>query len=148
MFRTAWYQNDCPQSAATDDMVLFNPMSAVTHRDGPTSWPPFDRFDYFRYPLHAGSYSTYHTQLQDLRGVLVCYTHNVDETGTGSNCSAAKWAEFLSLVDAGMAAGWLECVTFEQLMASSGVTVRPGLTGAWQVEWPEIDGTTTVKRFP
>ena len=29
-------------------MVLFNPMHSTTHKSSDTSWPPFDRFDYFR----------------------------------------------------------------------------------------------------
>ena len=149
MFRAAWYQNISPQSAASNGMVLLNPMFDASYQATPTSWPPIDRFAFYRHPLHdqaAGANAAMFAQLQERREVLFVYTHNV--SSNASDISPADWAEFLSLVDAGIAAGWLECVTVEQLMAASGVSIRQGMTGAWRVEWPEIDGTTTTKTFP
>ena len=120
LWRTAWLQNRCPYAPATNDMVKLNPMwdPANTPPRGADLWPLTRPYNYRREPIHNRSAE----ELRDLfvdaeqtRGVLVAYTHIVGEGR--NNISGDMWAEFLRLVDQGVAEGWLECVTFEMLSA-------------------------------
>ena len=119
-WRTAWMQNRSPFSPATNDMVELNPMwdPACEPPSGPTLWPFTQPYNYRREALHhlsSRDLKELFEEAQQTHGVLVCYTHNVDDGIT--HISPELWTEFLELVDEGIAAGWLEAVTFETLTA-------------------------------
>lgn len=117
-WRSAWMQNRSPFSPATDDMVLMNPMwnPEDVPRSGPTMWPVQQPFNYHRQALHALSKRSMRElfdSAQRTHGVLICYTHNVQDGK--SHISPELWDEFLRLIDGGLNQGWLEGVTFEML---------------------------------
>jgi len=145
LWRAAWMQNDADQSAATDDLVLFNPHNGADNVERVHNWPPSQRYNLVRIALHGVSEANmdaWFTQLQTNHGFFVCYTHKVSDSGA-SNITPTEWAYFLSKLDEGLDGGWLEGVTMESLLAASGVKVQQGVTGGLVIDYPEPDGTTT-----
>ncbi len=57
---------------------------------------------------------------------MVGYTHMVNVAGA-TDMTPELWNHFLNLIDNGIAEGWLEGVTFETLIARSGVKFKRGL---------------------
>lgn len=69
------------------------------------------------------------------------------DSGGGTNITQENWDYFLAKVDAARSAGWLECVTFEQLFAASGGRVV--LSGGDAIyEYFDDTGVRTQKRLP
>jgi hypothetical protein len=144
IWRSAWMQNSAPQAPTTNPMVLVNSMyGAEGNTERIDTFPFVRRHDLTRHALHSASLGTidaWFAELQERHGCLVIYTHIVSDDGV-SNTDASVWAYFLDKIDAGIAAGWLEGVTLESLMASTGLAIRQGFDGTIVAEWPDIDGT-------
>ena len=66
---------------------------------------------------------------------------------TGNDSTQAEWDYFVSKVSDGVSAGWLEGVTFEDLLARGGLRFRRGL-GDVAVELPGVDGSVSSVRLP
>jgi hypothetical protein len=141
IWRAAWLQNNSPNSPATEPYVLANAMFGAT-TERVHAWPFHDRFNVARWQLHGkteAELDALFTELQTNRGVVVAYTHRVSE-GVPTDITPAMWSYLLSKIDAGVAAGWLEGVTLELLLARSGVQIKRGLSGSQVVEWPSVVG--------
>ena len=150
IWRSAWFQNAATNSSATDSLVLANPMGGGDSVERVNTFPFEDTFNVVRVALHGKSdaeVDTLFAELEANHGVLVCYTHRVSESGV-TNITPAAWAYFLSKIDEGIAGGWLEGVTFEELFRRMGGTLRTGLHGGITAEWPDFDGTLVSKQLP
>lgn len=143
MWRAAWTQNNAPQHAAAQPYVLaYATPSSVA---GLSTWPPTDRWNISRWSVHGRTTTdtdTIFTNLKSTRQVLVCYTHGIHADGN-TDATPAEWSYFIGKVKAGLAEGWLEGVTFEDLHARSGGTFRAGY-GRAQAEY--LDETGSVVR--
>lgn len=150
IWRSAWLRNAATHSAATNPLVLVNAMYGNDNTERIQAWPFIDRYNVPRYQLHERTDAVMDgifDELKITRGVLVGYTHRVNNAG-GPDITEAQWAHLLSKIDAGVAEGWLECVTLEMLLARSGVQITQGMGGATFVEWPNADGTTERMALP
>ncbi len=143
MWRAAWMQNLATNSPATDSLVLANPMYSggyeLVHM-----WPFSNPSHVARTQLHGrttAEIDAMFTSMELTRGVFVCYTHDVSATPTSIDMSVTEWDYFLSKIDAGITAGWLEGSTFELLMERSGLVPQKGLDGTWTVNYPDRTGT-------
>lgn len=120
IWRAAWVQNSATNAAATRDLVLGEATS--TNGSGFAIWPPRDRWDINRWGAHGRTNTEVDTQFatwQLTNSLLLVYTHGID-AGGGNNITPAEWDYFMTKVEAGIAAGWLEGVTFEDLWLRSG----------------------------
>lgn len=148
VWRSAWVQNNAPEHAAAQPLVL-----AYATPSGAASvsvWPPTDRWNISRVSLHGSSDAAlagYFTTLQRARQLLVIYTHGIHTDG-GGDSTPAQWANFLTHLDAGLAGGWLEGVTFEQLLARSGFNFRQGFDGVYQSDSVDASLDRVAKRLP
>lgn len=143
MWRAAWLQNSATNSPATDPLVLANPMYSGGY-EYVHMWPFSNPSHVQRTVLHgktSGEIDAIFTAAERCRGVIVCYTHDVRSDPTGIDMSITEWDYFISKIDEGIAAGWLEGTTFELLMAQSGLVPQKGLDGTWTVNYPDRTGT-------
>lgn len=150
IWRSAWLQNSAPQAEATNDMVLVNPMFGTEGQERVQSWPFHDRYGVSRIAIQGKTEAGIDAIFDELKanhGVAVLYTHRVRD-GFVADITPAMWTYFLAKYDQGVAEGWLEAVTLEMLLESSGVKIRQGMGGAWAAEWPNVDGTVTLKQLP
>lgn len=150
IWRSAWLQNSAPQAESTNDMVLVNPMFGTEGQERIQSWPFHDRYGVARIAIQGKTEAQIDSIFDELKanhGVAVLYTHRVRD-GFVADITPAMWTYFLAKYDAGVAEGWLEAVTLEMLLESSGVRIRQGMGGAWAAEWPNVDGTVTLKQLP
>ena len=119
LWRAAWVQNQAPGAWAAQD--LFVASATPNDRYHPTCWPPLDRYDIPRVGIH-GTGNNGHPALLALdvlegtHGVGVFYTHAVTPDGSSNHASKAQWDAFRDAVDAGVAEGWLEVVSFGDLL--------------------------------
>lgn len=148
-WRPAWTQNLATNHAALQPhFIAYATPTAGTATIG--CFPPIDRWNIPRYTLHGrteATLTTLFTDLQTTRQSLFCYTHGIDAAG-GSNITPTVWAHFLSLVQAGIAAGWLEGVTMSTLFARAGGRFRRGVAGEHLAEFYNDAGVLTTQRLP
>lgn len=143
IWRSAWLQNDCPQASAAEPLVLASPMSGSSNVETLNTWPFYDRYNVVRIVLHGknqGQIDQLFTDMKNTHGVCVIYTHRVGSTST-SDIVPEMWAYFLNKLDAAIAEGWLEGVTLESLLESSGIGLQQGMGGALSMTWPSGNGT-------
>lgn len=129
-WRPAWVQNSAANASAAFPYMVASATPSANASVG--CWPPVNRYNIPRITLHGAAGSgnvnqtavdAMFTTLQTTRGFAAPYTHGVADNVL-DYMSVADWQHFLSKVDAGIAAGWLECVTFNQLFARSGGKFR------------------------
>lgn len=143
MWRAAWMQNSATNSPATDPLVLANPMYSGGY-EYVHMWPFSNPSHVQRTVLHGKTSSEIDdifTAAERCRGVIVCYTHDVRSDPSAIDMSITEWDYFISKIDEGIAAGWLEGTTFELLMAQSGLVPQVGIDGTWTVNYPDRTGT-------
>lgn len=139
--RSAWLGNLAPQHTATQDMFFAyaNPTGGA---GAPCSFPFTNRWSLRRYAIHTSDplvLPGIFEQMEATHSLMVMYTHDFNDAG-GNNITTERWAQFLSLVDAGLVGGWLEFVTFNQLLERSGATTKPH-DGDWVRELYEEYGS-------
>lgn len=147
LWRAAWVQNSATNASAAQPYLLAyaTPSSTASLE----CWPFTNRWNVPRLSLHGRSAATvdgWFDQLQQTHSLLVVYTHGIDAAG-GNNTTPAEWAYFLGKVDAAIAAGWLEGVTFEDLLVRSGARIRSAF-GGLAVEYMDETGAVVQKRLP
>ncbi len=135
MWRAAWTQNTAPNASAINDMVV----AQATGNNGSSLaiWPPRDRWNIPRWSAHGrttGDIDARFDLLQKTNSLLVAYTHGIDEGG-GTNITPALFDYFMGKVEAALAAGWLQPVTFEQMWLQSGF------------QWGDLGGGTTAQVY-
>ena len=126
-FRGAFTQNLAPHALETKNMFLALPM----YGGGAgliESYPFINPYGLKRYIIHA--YNDDHTILEQIfedlksfRGTAFMYTHKIN-TGLDVDCTTETWNKWLSLVENGVNDGWLDAVTFEDLIQSSNVNIN------------------------
>lgn len=127
MWRSAWVQNTAENASAANSLLVAGATS--TNSNGYETWPPRNRYGIVRYALHGrtnAEYDTMFATLEETHQVLFGYTHGISGTEP-FQMTPEQWGYFLAKVDQGKSEGWLECVTFETLMARSGARWRQGL---------------------
>lgn len=123
--RGAWTQNLAPNHAAAQPYwgAYATPANNSANLE---TWPPKDKFNIGRYTLHGrtnAQLDTMFDQMQKTNQILFAYTHGIDDTLSGA-ISHATWDYFIAKCTAAINAGWLEGVTFSQLLARSGGIIR------------------------
>ena len=149
LWRAAWLQNTAPQHAAAQSLLVAysTPSGSASSLD---CWPPQFRYDVSRVAIHdlaTAAVDAHFAALKLTHGMGVFYTHGVDDEGGAFDMTLTEWAYFLGKLDEGLAEGWLEGVTFEQLAARSGWATRQGF-GDTILEFPDVDGTIVTRRLP
>jgi hypothetical protein len=147
LWRSAWVQNTASNAAAAKS--LFLAYATPSNLSGITCFPFTDRWNIPRASVHASTQDTidlYFNRLKQTHQLLVIYTHGINETGD-PDTTPSQWQYFLSKIDQGIAEGWLEGVTFEQLIAANGVKFRRGM-GDWITELYNKDGSSGNVRLP
>lgn len=133
MWRAAWVQNTAPNSSAINDLVV----SQATGSNGSSLgiWPPRDRWNIPRWAIHGRTTGDFDARIdlwQKTNSLMVVYTHGIDEAG-GNDITPDLFDYFMTKVEAGLAAGWVAPVTFEQLWLESGF------------QWGDLSGGSTVQ---
>jgi len=150
MWRAAWVQNTAAQHAAVNDYVLGQAMwDQATHSVKLDTWPPRDMQNIARWEFYGKSDATIDNQfalLVQTHGLMVVYNHGLG-TGYVGDATAAEFDRFMDNVEAGIAAGWLEATTFEQLFAESGGRFVSA-AGASYATFPDKTGVTVTKYLP
>ena len=123
-WRAAWTQNDAPHHAAARPyyVAYASPNSGASL----TAWPFPDPWNVPRVNLQGSNSSRideFFQTLQRTNGLMVCYTHGIHEDG-GSDMTPAQWAYLMQKIDAAKSEGWLEGVTFSQLLERSSGLMR------------------------
>lgn len=147
LWRAAWVQNSAPNASAAQGLLVA--YATPSSNAALETWPPRNRWNINRQPLHGLTTAGLDTMFANLaltNGLLVCYMHGVDDSG-GNYMTNALWTYFLTKVDAALAAGTLEGVTFSQLWAESGGKTR-GTFGDTVVEYWDETGTRVQTRLP
>lgn len=131
VFRSAFTQNLAPEHAAIRNLVLAYRRVSNGTTNTLTCYPFPNRYDIDMIRLHQ-----FNSNLQGLtdlfasmkkyRTLMVGYTHMVNVAGN-TDMTPELWNHFLDQIDIGIAEGWLEGVTFETLIARSGVKFKRGL---------------------
>lgn len=119
-WRAAWTQNSAPAHAAAQPYYVA--YATPTSNASLESWPFTDPWNVHRWSVHGRTEAVMDamfTTLERTHGLLVCYTHGVHVDG-GSDVTPAMWAYFIAKIDEGLTGGWLEGVTFSQLLEQSG----------------------------
>lgn len=146
-WRAAYVQNRAPNASAAESLIL----ASATPNDhyGVTVWPFQRRYDVPRIALHsltqAGIDSMF-TTLRDTHQLALVYMHAIDARGN-ENVTMENWNYFARELSGAMAAGWLEAVTLDNLMARSGWRFRRGF-GTTVIEYPDLDGTPVEEVLP
>lgn len=127
IWRAAWTQNSAVNAHAA--RPFFAAYATAANLAGYNTWPPVNPWAISRYALHGRSQADIDTRfarLQETRALDVQYTHGIHPNGTtgGADMTPAQWDYWTAKVEAGVADGWLELVTFTQLLERSGGIVR------------------------
>ena len=121
IWRASWVQNLAPNPGAIKGLVLGQAHSSLPSvRLGP--WPPRDIHNIPRYTHISATNADLDDgfwRLKMTNSLMVCYGHGVG-TGDPFDTTQATFDYFMDKVRAGIAEGWLEPVTFEQLWYESG----------------------------
>lgn len=123
-WRAAWTQNNAPNHAAAQAYYAAYATPSGTASD--ETWPFINPWNVSRVNLHGlttTSMDGFFATLQKTNCLMVCYTHGIHADG-GSDMTPTLWAHFMAKIDEGIAGGWLEGVTFSQLLANSGGVLR------------------------
>lgn len=118
-YRAAWVQNSAPNAAAVQNSMQWYATTSSTTGIICYPFPAPYKWDVFRTSVHGrtnANFDSYFGTLERTHGVMVFYVHGINNAG-GTNATEAEWDYFLAKIDAGINAGWLEVVTFAQLMA-------------------------------
>lgn len=135
MWRAAWTQNSAANASAINDMVVAQATGSVG--TGLAIWPPRDRWNIPRWSVHGrttGDIDTRFDLWQKTNSLMVVYTHGIDENGA-FDITPTLFDYFMTKVEAGIAAGWLQPVTFEQMWLQSGF------------QWGDVAGGTTSQVY-
>lgn len=139
IWRSAWFGNSAQNHSAARPLLLAYATPSGTSTV--SCWPPVDRYNLPRVALHGlpqALVDDYFSKLEITHGILICYTHGIDEGG-GIHMTPTEWSYFLSKLDQGMNAGWLEGVTFTQLVARSGLKFLQTF-GVWDTDYHSDQG--------
>lgn len=122
--RPAWVQNVAPGAPGAAPYLA----TAGTYGDSyqATTWPPLERLSIPRVAIYQPIFDAQFDVMRDIRGVGLFYTHGVVPTSAEAGVNHATQAQFdyaLSRFTAGMAEGWLEAVTVQQLVARERLTM-------------------------
>ena len=123
-WRAAWVQNSAPNHAAAQP--YFAAYATPNGGSSTQSWPLVNKWNIARWTIHGKSNAAIDAlfvTLQATNEIVFPYTHGVDDVLSGA-VTNATWDYFVSKCSAAVAAGWLEGVTFTQLLARSGNIVR------------------------
>lgn len=145
-FRDAWFQNAGNMSAnqtGLDDIFL-GLATWNANLNGMNCWPPINRRNIGRYPVHNNNDAatdTIFTTLFNTRQVAFHYTHYITHNAASTtNMVMARWTYYLSKLDTAISEGWLEVVTPEILFRRAGLRlVSDHNRNFW--EWRNIDGS-------
>ena len=122
-WRAAWTQNSAPNAAAAKP--YFAAYATARSSASMEAWPMLDPYNVSRYMLHGRSESEIDgmfATLQKTNSLWVVYTHGVSDLAGA--ISQTDWDYFISKLTTAINAGWLEGVTFSQLLSRSGGVVR------------------------
>jgi hypothetical protein len=115
LWRAAYVQNLATNAAACNNLLLCQ--ATATASTSQDAWPPIDANNIGRMSVHGRTPAVMDTQfsnLQKTHGMQLFYYHNVD-SGGGTNATPEEDAYFKAKIEAGIAEGWLEVVTFKML---------------------------------
>ncbi len=174
MWRAAWVQNSGNAAAIREYVIgqAFSTPSApvvwpqASHLE---AWPPHNMHSIYRWNVSGADYAIgsggqvgggsagyvddVFAALQATHGLIVPYVHGIEgapgSTGAavgvpGNDITLEKWDYFMDKVEAGIAAGWLEPTTFEELFFESGGTFSQ-IGGGTLARWIDPDGTARTK---
>ncbi|RYI32027.1 hypothetical protein EVU96_00005 [Bacillus infantis] len=125
LWRSAWVQNTAQNAQAAKSLMLA--YATPKNSSGLTCFPPQDRWDIARTSVHGSTQETidlHFANLKKTHQLLVIYTHGINDAG-GNDATNAQWDYFISKIDQGINEGWLEGVTFPQLLMANGVKLKP-----------------------
>lgn len=146
-WRAAFVQNSAAQRAAVYDYLLAAAAGGADNL-GPTMWPPNNWYHIRRWSLDnyktLGNIADLFTQAQATHLTYNVFVHGYDSTTPGWDVDSTRWALFRDSLDAAVAAGWAEVVTFEQLFLESGGTFSTS-GGATVAEYTDATGARVVK---
>lgn len=145
-FRSAWFQNAGNMTSTQTGMddLFYGLATWNANLNGMNSWPPINRRNIGRYPIHNNTdeaTNTVFSTLKNTHQVAIHYTHYItNNTGSTTNMVKARWDHYLTKLDEGLSEGWLEVVTPEILFRrAGGRLVADNSRFFW--EWRETDGT-------
>jgi len=152
IWRAAWLQNLAPQAPTCQNLFWGFAMYDATGGGILNVYPFIKPYGINRIALHAynatpSNMDALFTMLEMYHGLMVCYTHNVSADGSATDLKAATWTHFLDKCTTGINAGWLEGITFEDLVARSGITSRQTY-GDWVTEYMTEIGARASRRLP
>lgn len=117
IWRAAWTQNTAPYASS-----CFGMLDGAAASDGTSAalyaFPFENVYSIPRYSLHgrsADALDDVFDKMQKTHCTLVCYTHDVSETGD-YNMRPDMFAHFLEKIQTGVSEGWLAPTTFSRLM--------------------------------
>jgi hypothetical protein len=148
--KAAWSQNQATNASAAHPYMLGSRNSSNNSGSPVTCWPPEDMYGIPCQALDSPvTWSTVEANLQATNGVCVAYVHRIDDTiGNAGSCTTrAQWGAFLDFIQAGLSGGWLQPVTFLDLLAQDGLKFRR-TEGDWTTEYFDATGTVQRKRLP
>lgn len=148
LWRAAFFGNSAAQHAAIRGLVTAYACPAGASLIA--TWPFIDRWNVPRIGIHGWSNAVVDgmwSELAATNGLMVCYAHRVN-AGGGADATPAEWAYFLTKLDAMIAAGTIEGVTYEQLFARAGGRFRQGMAGGRTAEYYDESGTLIRKPLP
>lgn len=142
LWRAAYVQNLATNAASCSPFLMAQATSTATTTSD--AWPPINAANIPRMSVHGRSTATMDTQfdtLQKTHGLYLFYYHNVDDSG-GTNATTAEDTYLKAKIQAAIAAGWLEVVTFRTLFERSGGKID-NLSGRLIAKWATITGSET-----
>ena len=153
LIKAAITQNSAAHPEGAAGLHLGSRSYSNANGTGAICWPPADITNIpcygINYVITNANLDTLFTALLATNEVTFCYIHGIDPAAASNNdfTLPATWAYFLSKIDTAIAAGQLEGVTLNQLLARDGVKVRR-TAGDQQVEYFDATGTRQQKRLP
>ena len=135
LWRAAYVQNNAP---ASDDPLVTSQLlgsaysiTALAATDTYQMWPPYDQYHIYRTGIEVANTSatnqanltSWFDRLKLTHGLACIFFHRLDEVDKAST-RQADWDFFVGKVTTGLAEGWLEGVTFEDLYYGSGGVVE------------------------
>lgn len=133
MWRAAVVNNLAAAGNAIRDLVLAQ--ASYTSNGSSTPWPPLNRYDIPRYGFYnatAANTNAVFALMQLTHQSLVVFNHGIHTDG-GNDATPALFDNFMDRAEEGIAAGWLEFTTFEELWLESGG------------QWGDVSGATTAQ---
>lgn len=148
MWRAAFTQNDAPQAAALKNYVI-GARAATWTEPKIRPWPCIDmmKLPYWAIDNSTCSTATIDAQfalLEKRRGLIVPFMHGLSDYVY--DVSPALFDYFMDKVEAAIAAGWLEPVTFETLFLEMGGTFTTA-GGATIATWTDPSGTVQKRQI-